>query len=66
MMSEKTKIPLGIRKILGQVAKGVLTPVEAAGRLGSFLDKKAGTESKTLFKRGAKDRELRYGKKGSE
>jgi hypothetical protein len=61
-MSEKTKIPLGVRKILGQVARGLLTPVEAAGRLGAFLDKKAGTESMSLFRRGAKDRELRYGK----
>ena len=60
-MSEQSKIPVGVRKILGQVAKGVLTPVEAAGKLGAFLDTKLGTEKKTLFKRGAKDRELRYG-----
>ena len=61
-MSEKSKMPPVVLKILGQVAKGVLTPVEAAGKFGALLDTKAGTEAKTLFKRGAKDRELRYGK----
>ena len=46
----ESKIPKGMRKVLGQLAKGVITVAEASTALGTALDKKLGTENKSLFR----------------
>ena len=65
-MTDKPQIPSAVKAVLTALAKGMITTVEASGRLGSYFDKKLGTEDKTAFSRGAADRELRYGNKSGE
>ncbi len=47
----KSSIPKPLRRIIGGIAKGTLTAVEASTKLGSYFDKKLGTENKSLFRR---------------
>jgi hypothetical protein len=46
----ESRIPKAARKVLGQLAKGVITVAEASTALGAALDKKFGTEKKSLFR----------------
>lgn len=46
----ESKIPKSMRRVLGRLSRGVITVAEASAALGSVLDKKLGTESKSLFR----------------
>lgn len=48
-MSESS-IPKPIRKIMGQLANGTITLSKASAAMGAALDKKLGTEKKSLFR----------------
>ena len=48
-MSESS-IPKPIRKIMGQLANGTITLAKASAAMGAALDKKLGTENKSLFR----------------
>tara|TARA_R110002073_G_scaffold270691_1_gene433992 strand:- start:239 stop:517 length:279 start_codon:yes stop_codon:yes gene_type:complete len=65
-MTDKPKVPAPVKAVLTALAKGTINTVEASGRIGTYLDKMFGTEDKTLFSRGAADRELRYGNKSGK
>ena len=47
----ESSIPKPLRRIIGGIAKGTYTAVEASTKLGAYFDKKLGTENKSLFRR---------------